>query len=100
MTPEQIKIIREALKDVVHEEFESAHQAFWIPAERHYREHAHLERCVLQAEERTANHHFVSGWRKKGNIAFNTSWVLIVAGACGLIWAIFSDGFRAILFGR
>ena len=100
MTPEQIVTIRKALKEVVQEEFEAAHQAFWIPAERHYREHAHLEKCVAMADERTANHSFVSGWRKKGNIAFNTSWVLIVAGTCGLIWAIFSDGFRSIFIGR
>lgn len=81
------------IRSIVKEELAAERTAFWVPAERHYTEHQQLEKCVKSAEEREANHVFVSAMRKRGNKAGEIAFYLVVAASCTWAAATFWDGF-------
>lgn len=95
----QVDHLEPKIKEIVKAEFEAERHNFWVPAERHYMEHAHIEKCVLSAKEREANHAFVSTMRKRGQMAFNISFSLAVVAVSGFVWALFSEGFRGFMAG-
>ena len=103
--PEFLDIIKQlpttylepVIRKMVKEELESARKEWWVPAERHYQEHTHLEKCVVALPERELNHAFVSTMRKRGQMAFNISFSLAVVAVSGFVWAMFSEGFRSFM---
>lgn len=74
------------IKAIVEEVLQVERSAFWVPAERHYNEHIQLEKCVRAAEEKEANHEFVSTVRTgigyAGKITFGAA-MLALAGFIG-----------------
>ena len=84
-------------REIVKHELEIERTAFWIPAERHYNEHTHLARCVVSAEEREANHEFVSRFRKRGSRAGEIAFYLSVSAVCVWTAATFWGGFIAAM---
>ena len=92
-----VTYLEPVVRKIVKEEIELVHKEFWVPAERHYQEHTHLEKCVVALPERELNHAFVSTMRKRGQIAFNISFSLAVVAVSGFVWAMFSEGFRSFM---
>lgn len=90
----QVDHLEPKIREIVKEEFEDERKNFWVPAEKHYLDHAHLAKCVKSAEEKEANHLFVSSMRKRGQVAFNIGFGLAVVAVCGAVFAIISEGFR------
>ncbi|MHB9020036.1 MAG: hypothetical protein ACYC3G_04205 [Minisyncoccota bacterium] len=82
----QVDHLEPKIKSIVEEVMKAERAAFWVPAERHYNEHAHLEKCVKTVEEKEANHEFVSTVRTgvgyAGKIAFGAA-MLALAGFIG-----------------
>jgi hypothetical protein len=93
----QIEHLEPKIKEIVKAEFDLERQNFWVPAERHYREHTHLEKCVVAMEEKEANHAFVSAMRKRGNRAGEIAFYLMVAASCVWAAATFWGGFIAAM---
>lgn len=85
------------IRSIVKEELAAERTAFWVPAERHYNEHRQLEKCVKSAEEKDANHEFVSSMRKRGNKAGEVAFYLAVVASCTWAAATFWGGFMAAL---
>lgn len=79
-----------AVRAAVRAEFESAQQAFWVPAERHYNEHLLLKKCSESLEEKEANHEFISavrsGGRYAGKITFGAAILALAVFIGGAIW--------------
>jgi len=103
MTSDEIKqVVREALKD--------HHNEFYIPNERHYLDHKHMEQCIKfreewtknhefisdirnSREERSDNHKFISDVRASGKKVRTTSLIIIVSSVLGwIITTLFKGG--------
>ena len=86
----QVSYLQPEIRRIVQEELQAERSAFWVPAERHYNEHQQLEKCVKDAEEKEANHEFVStvriGMGYAGKISFGIAISALVVFIGGAIW--------------
>lgn len=86
----QVEHLEPQFRTIVREEFEKERANFWVPAERHYKEHMVLEQCVKTAAEKEANHEFVSTVRTgvgyAGKISFGAAMLALGSFILGSIW--------------
>lgn len=95
----QVKHLEPEIRRIVKEELRSERSSFWVPAERHYQEHAHLEKCVKSVDERESNHEFISTVRTgvgyAGKITFGLAISALVIFFGGAIWLALKNAVAA-----
>lgn len=86
----QVTHLEPQFRAMVQEEFQKERANFWVPAERHYKEHLLLEKCAASMEDKEANHEFVTavrvGMGYAGKIAFGAAMVALGSFVVGAIW--------------
>ncbi len=86
----QVSYLQPEIRRIVQEELQAERVGFWVPAERHYNEHQHLEKCVKDAEEKEENHEFIStvrvGMGYAGKISFGAAILALATFVGGAIW--------------
>ncbi len=86
----QVEHLEPQFRAMVQEEFQKERANFWVPAERHYKEHLLLEKCAASMEDKEANHEFVSTVRTgvgyAGKISFGIAISALVVFIGGAIW--------------
>lgn len=86
----QVAYLQPEIRRIVQEELQAERSAFWVPAERHYNEHQQLEKCVKSADEKEANHEFIStvrvGMGYAGKISFGAAILALATFIGGAIW--------------
>ena len=94
----QVEHLSPEIRKIVRDELERERTAFWVPAERHWKEHEHLaNNCIPTMDERDENHRFISIFRRKGNKAGEIAFYLCITAICVWAGSTFLDGFFSAL---